>query len=52
MPSNLAALQLFKEYLCDEIGCLDGKIYAISDGLHLYDYQYEIAEARTGYKII
>ena len=51
MPSNLAGLQLFKEYLCDEIGCQDGKIYAISDGLHLYDYQYDIAETRTGYKI-
>ena len=51
MPSNLAGLQLFKEYICQEVGCEDGKIFAASDGLHLYDYQYEIAEARTGYKI-
>lgn len=50
-PSNLAGLQLFKEYLCEEIGCQDGKTIAVSDGLHLYDYQFEVAEARTGYKI-
>lgn len=48
MPSNLAALQLFKEYICDEIGIKDGKLIAISDGLHLYDYQYDIAKSRIG----
>jgi thymidylate synthase len=47
-PTNLAGLQLFKEYLCQEIGCKDGKIFAFSDGLHLYDYQYDLVRNRIG----
>jgi len=50
-PSNLAAIQLLKEYMADEIGVGDGELIASSKGLHLYDYIFEIAELRTN-KII
>ncbi|MFC1967263.1 thymidylate synthase [Chloroflexota bacterium] len=42
-PSNLAAIQLLKEYMSSEIGVGDGEIIAISKGLHLYDYSWELA---------
>ena len=42
-PSNLAALQLIKEYMADEIGVGDGELIACSKGLHLYDYSWELA---------
>jgi len=45
-PSNLAAIQLLKEYMCQEIGCDDGTITAISKGLHLYEYSFELALKR------
>lgn len=44
-PSNLAALQLLKEYMADEIGVADGEIIASSKGLHLYEYSWELARA-------
>ncbi len=49
-PSNLAAIQLLKEYMSGEIGVGDGEIIALSKGLHLYDYSWELARAaaRTG----
>jgi thymidylate synthase len=42
-PSNLAALQLLKEYMSGEIGVGDGEIIALSKGLHLYEYSWELA---------
>ncbi len=54
-PSNLAAIQLLKEYMASEIGVGDGEIIASSKGLHLYQYCWEQAlaaarmeELRTG----
>ncbi len=49
-PSNLAALQLLKEYMASEIGVGDGELIASSKGLHLYDYAWELARitARIG----
>jgi thymidylate synthase len=44
-PSNLAAIQLLKEYMADEIGVEDGEIIAMSKGLHLYEYSWELAKA-------
>jgi len=44
-PSNLAAIQLLKEYMADEIGVSDGEIIAISKGMHLYQYAWEVARA-------
>jgi thymidylate synthase len=45
-PSNLAAIQLLKEYMASEIGTNDGEIIAMSKGLHLYKYSWE--QARSG----
>ena len=44
-PSNLAGLQLLKEYMAAEIGVGDGEIVALSKGLHLYDYSWDLARA-------
>jgi thymidylate synthase len=43
-PSNLAAIQLLKEYMASEIGVDDGEIIAASKGLHLYEYSWELAK--------
>jgi len=42
-PSNLAAIQLLKEYMASEIGVSDGELVAMSKGLHLYEYSWELA---------
>lgn len=42
-PSNLAAIQLLKEYMSSEIGVDDGELIAMSKGLHLYEYAWELA---------
>jgi thymidylate synthase len=47
-PSNLGGLQLVKQYMAEEIGVSDGEIIAVSKGLHLYDYAWDLAELRTG----
>ncbi len=49
-PSNLAAIQLLKEYMASEIGVDDGELIASSKGLHLYEYSWDLARAtaRTG----
>lgn len=46
-PSNLAAIQLLKEYMSSEIGVEDGEIIALSKGMHLYEYSWELARAVT-----
>lgn len=46
-PANLAAIQMLKEYMAQEIGVEDGEIIASSKGLHLYDYVWELARLRT-----
>ena len=43
-PSNLAAIQLLKEYMADEVGVEDGEIVAVSKGMHLYEYSWELAK--------
>ena len=43
-PSNLAAIQLLKEYMASEVGVEDGEIIASSKGLHLYEYSWELAK--------
>ncbi len=47
-PSNLAAIQLLKEYMASEIGVGDGELIASSKGLHLYDYAWELARIAAG----
>lgn len=51
-PANLGAIQLLKEYMASCIGVRDGEIIAMSKGLHLYDYVWEIASIRTGHKVV
>jgi len=46
-PSNLGGLQLVKQYMAEEIGVEDGEIIAVSKGLHLYDYAWDLAKTRT-----
>lgn len=45
-PSNLGGLQLVKQYMAAEIGVEDGEIIAVSKGLHLYEYSWEVAKIR------
>lgn len=47
-PSNLAGLQLLKEFMAGELGVGDGELIALSKGLHLYDYTWKIAEMACG----
>lgn len=47
-PANLAALQLVKEYVGQAIGAEDGRIIALSKGLHLYDHCIDVAAERLG----
>jgi len=47
-PSNLAAIQLLKEYMASEVGVDDGEIIAMSKGLHLYQYSWDLARVTTG----
>jgi thymidylate synthase len=47
-PSNLAAVQLLKEYMASEIGVDDGELIASSKGLHLYEYAWELSRATAG----
>ncbi len=42
-PSNLAAIQLLKEYMASEIGVEDGQMVAMSKGMHLYEYTWDLA---------
>ena len=48
LPSNLAALQLMKESIASDLGVQDGKIFAASMGLHVYENEWEYARAVTG----
>jgi thymidylate synthase len=47
-PSNLAAIQLLKEYIASEVGVADGEIIAMSKGLHLYGYSWDVAKTAAG----
>ncbi len=47
-PSNLAAIQLLKEYMASEMGLVDGNLIAASKGLHLYEYVWEMAKVVVG----
>ncbi len=43
-PSNLAAIQLLREYMASELAVDDGELIAMSKGLHLYEYAWELAQ--------
>jgi thymidylate synthase len=42
-PSNLAGIQLLKEYMASEIGVEDGELIGMSKGLHVYEYAWDLA---------
>jgi len=42
-PSNLAAVQILKEYVASEVGVKDGPLFAYSKGLHLYTHHWKVA---------
>ena len=42
-PSNMAAIQILKEYVASELGVEDGELVAYSKGLHLYSHHWEVA---------
>ncbi len=46
-PSNLAGIQLLKEYMSDEIGVRPGETLALSKGMHLYEYAWELGKTRA-----
>jgi thymidylate synthase len=37
-----------KEYVASEIGVEDGELIALSKGLHLYDYTWDLAKISSG----
>lgn len=47
-PSNLAAVQILKEYVAGEVGVEDGQLFAYSKGLHLYEHHWKVANMVLG----
>jgi thymidylate synthase len=37
-----------KEFMASEIGVEDGEIIAVSKGMHLYEYNWEVAKMVAG----
>ncbi len=46
LPENIGGLQLLKEYVLAHLDfeCIDGKIIAYSDGLHIYEQYFELVD--------
>lgn len=49
-PSNLAAIQILKEYVASAVGVEDGSLVAYSKGLHLYRHHWKLANLVLGKK--
>ena len=49
--TNLAGLELLKQYIASEANLENGKMYYASDGLHIYSYQLDVVNMRIGNKI-
>jgi len=47
LPLNLAAFQILKEMMADELNVSPGQTFASSKGLHLYDHCWEVAKILT-----
>jgi thymidylate synthase len=47
-PTNLGGIQLLNEYVASEIGIKTGKMFAVSDGLHVYTHNVQFALERLG----
>lgn len=50
-PSNLAAIQILKEYLASEVGVEDGELIAYGKGLHLYSHHWKLANLVLGRRV-
>jgi thymidylate synthase len=50
-PTNLGGLQLLNEYIASEIGVKPGKMFALSDGLHIYTHCIQFAAQRLGIEV-
>jgi len=48
LPSNLGGLQLFSQYVANQLDLNYGTLNAWSKGLHLYDYQWKFARLLVG----
>lgn len=48
LPTNLGGFQLFNEYVTQEIGVDTGKMFAVSDGLHIYSQYLDMVNIRLG----
>lgn len=48
LPTNLGGFQLFNEYVAQEIGVEPGKMFAVSDGLHIYSCYLDMVNIRLG----
>lgn len=46
-PTNLAGIELLKQFVAQESGLQNGCMYAYSAGLHIYGYQEEMAKLRA-----
>ena len=46
-PTNLAGIELLKQFVASEASLNNGPMYAYSAGAHIYGYQEEIARLRT-----
>ena len=51
-PSNLAAIQILKEYVASELRVEDGELIAYSKGLHLYSHHWEVANMVLGRSLV
>jgi len=55
LPENLGGLQMLKEYILshieDDLDVTDGALIAYSDGLHIYDQYFDLANALNVDKI-
>lgn len=47
-PTNLAAIQVLKEYVASAVGVEDGELVAYSKGLHLYEHHWQVANKVLG----
>jgi len=49
-PTNVGGLQLLNEYVADAIGVETGKMFTVSDGLHIYTHNLPLACTRLNLK--
>ena len=48
LPTNLGGFQLLNELIASRIGLKTGKLFGVSDGLHIYSYSLPVIKQRLG----